>query len=267
MPIQLKVTFHGNVRQHAMGAPLPAEARRCRCRRHSPPPLTALLHKCFTALQVQGDPRRPAEVRPFNRPKLNMDEVWWRLGLCVRPGSSRRGGLHPCWTISWLPAIALATCCRFLCHAAQMPPDMFLICGLALGLISLVFKVSAASHNVQRATGPAAAERLEQHKCESSLHALQPQRCKLLPTLLPSYLLLAMPPACNLTCRCLPKTPCLQAKVCAWGSLLLCLCGVASAKTGQSDLKQIVSSITFACFGLFSCYLQPLRERLPPAVQ
>ncbi|PRW60193.1 Asterix [Chlorella sorokiniana] len=79
----------------------------------------------------------------------------------------------------------------------ELPPDMFLICGLALGLVSLVFK----------------------------------------------------------------------AKVCAWGSLLLCLCGVASAKSGQSDLKQVVSSITFACFGLFSCYLQPLRERLPPAPQ
>lgn len=160
--------------------------------------------------------------------------------------------------------------------SAQMPPDMFLICGLALGLISLVFKVRPASHNGQRAAGPAAAERLEQHKCASSLHAPPPQRYRLLPRLLPSSDCqpsaagsqphLPLPP-CNLTCRCLPEPPCLQAKVCAWGSLLLCLCGVASAKTGQSDLKQIVSSITFACFGLFSCYLQPLRERLPPAAQ
>jgi len=53
----------------------------------------------------------------------------------------------------------------------------------------------------------------------------------------------------------------LQAKLPAWGSLLLCLCGVANAKVGHSDIKQIVSSVTFALFGLVSSYLLPIGRR------
>ncbi|KAL4449438.1 hypothetical protein ABPG77_007082 [Micractinium sp. CCAP 211/92] len=73
----------------------------------------------------------------------------------------------------------------------EQPPDMFLLMGLALGLLSLIFK----------------------------------------------------------------------AKIPAWGSLALCLCGVANAKSGHSDIKQFVSSITFALFGLVSSYLLPVGRR------
>lgn len=72
-----------------------------------------------------------------------------------------------------------------------MPPDIFLIVGLAFGLVSLLFK----------------------------------------------------------------------ARLPAWASLLFCLCGMANAKSGQSDLKQFVSSTTFACFGLISSYIVPMRQR------
>lgn len=73
----------------------------------------------------------------------------------------------------------------------EQPPDMFLLMGLALGLLSLVFK----------------------------------------------------------------------AKFPAWGSLTLCLCAVANAKSGHSDIKQFVSSITFAIFGLISSYMLPIGRR------
>lgn len=57
-----------------------------------------------------------------------------------------------------------------------------------------------------------------------------------------------------------PCSP-LQARLPAWGSLALCLCGVANAKSGHSDIKQFVSSITFALFGLVSSYLLPVGRR------
>lgn len=108
--------------------------------------------------QVQGDPRRPAEVRPFHRPKLNMDEVGRVPGHCSltsgksqREVHARRLALHHLWRAGAQrhvcgpragTAAAFEHSCLTAC-LAQMPPDMFLICGLALGLISLVFKVGA----------------------------------------------------------------------------------------------------------------------------
>ncbi|PSC74881.1 Asterix [Micractinium conductrix] len=101
-------------------------------------------------LKLSGDPRRPAEARKYERPRVNLEEE---------------------------------------------PPSMFLLMGLALGLLSLVFK----------------------------------------------------------------------AKLPAWGSLLLCLCGVANAKSGHADVKQFISSLTFAVFGLVSSYLMPIGRRAAEA--
>lgn len=60
--------------------------------------------------------------------------------------------------------------------------------------------------------------------------------------------------------------PQLQAQICAWGSLLLSLCGVASAKTGQGDLKQVRRRIrTLLAFVLRRCRFQVQQPvRSPP---
>ena len=121
--------------------PAPTAAATAAARRRSP----ADAHPSLIS-QVSGDPRRPAEVRKYNRPKVNLEE---------------------------------------------QPPDMFLLMALALGLVSLVFK----------------------------------------------------------------------AKLPAWGSLQLSLCAIANTKSGHSDLKQVITSLTFAVFGLVSAYMVPLRQR------
>jgi hypothetical protein len=46
---------------------------------------------------------------------------------------------------------------------------------------------------------------------------------------------------------------------------VLCLCGVANAKSGHADVKQFVSSLVFAIFGLVSAYLLPIGRRAAEA--
>ena len=146
---------------------------------------------------------------------------------------------------------------------------MFLLMGLALGLLSLVFKVGGRlcgngidcfptgcdqwwagwEHHILgvqatcRCTGWASTDG-EGCTAPRSTRPPSPSRA---------------PPTTNPT----PCTP--QAKLPAWGSLLLCLCGVANAKSGHADVKQFISSLTFAVFGLVSSYLMPIGRRAAEA--
>eukprot|EP00884_Botryococcus_braunii_P005912 jgi/Botrbrau1/15321/Bobra.0319s0007.1 len=43
-------------------------------------------------------------------------------------------------------------------------------------------------------------------------------------------------------------------KIGAWLALLCCLCSLANMKSVDFDIKQIISSVTFAVFGLVASY-------------
>eukprot|EP01026_Neomeris_dumetosa_P005548 TRINITY_DN11608_c0_g1_i1.p4 TRINITY_DN11608_c0_g1~~TRINITY_DN11608_c0_g1_i1.p4 ORF type:complete len:100 (-),score=11.22 TRINITY_DN11608_c0_g1_i1:95-394(-) len=49
----------------------------------------------------------------------------------------------------------------------------------------------------------------------------------------------------------------MKIKLAAWGALVCCLSSYANMKSSSMDLKQIVSSVTFAVMGLLASYLMP----------
>ncbi len=57
----------------------------------------------------------------------------------------------------------------------------------------------------------------------------------------------------------------MQAKLLAWGSVLLCLCSVANGRAHHADYRQYISTFTVAAFSLVTLYLLPMRERLGAA--
>ncbi|KAK9832269.1 hypothetical protein WJX74_004934 [Apatococcus lobatus] len=53
----------------------------------------------------------------------------------------------------------------------------------------------------------------------------------------------------------------LKVKFASWGALICCLSAVANMKSFENDLKQIISTATFAIFGIVLSYLQPPRPK------
>lgn len=47
----------------------------------------------------------------------------------------------------------------------------------------------------------------------------------------------------------------LKIPICSWISLLCCLASIANTESAALDIKQIISSLSFAVFGIFSSFL------------
>lgn len=126
----------------------------------------------------------------------------------------------------------------------EQPADMFLLMALALGLVALVFKVGC-----RRCAGGCAFAAC----CPARLPA--PWRGEVAD---PTVSHMAQAAALTRVGLCGDAA---QAKLPAWGSLVLCVLSLANGKAGQTDIKQYVTSFTFALFGLVSGYLVPARQR------
>lgn len=49
----------------------------------------------------------------------------------------------------------------------------------------------------------------------------------------------------------------LKYKMASWASILCVLCAIANMRTGESDIKSLISSVFFATFAMFSAYMGP----------
>ncbi len=172
MPIQLKVRRIGNVWHRETDAALPAELLPA-------PAAAAAAHRRLPHARCRYRATRAAQPRCGN--STAPSSAWTRCArLLLRWGAAcqcrRAGTATTCacrgLLLAWLPQLwkikaVAADLYLDMLHTAlvsdalhisfahllisahpvlwlvcvQMPPDMFLVCGLALGLISLVFKV------------------------------------------------------------------------------------------------------------------------------
>uniref|UniRef100_A0A061R4W0 Protein Asterix n=1 Tax=Tetraselmis sp. GSL018 TaxID=582737 RepID=A0A061R4W0_9CHLO len=53
----------------------------------------------------------------------------------------------------------------------------------------------------------------------------------------------------------------LKIKICSWLSFFCCISSLCTIKTADMEAKQVVTSITFAVFGLIASYAAPQRTK------